>query len=201
MSEYIEEGDETVESDNNFSDVSVKRYAKKKGKQRAIDKKNTGVVLMDDEPSNSNYRLTYWLIFGPGSVSSRKIHREYISLLSHDSNCQHHYLYLLSHLRLMLTRKSATYNLVIQQLPLMHYIRTDISLEEILHAHRAGLIPVDPRERSRLTIRRKHLLQDALHKRRGGLSLKRHLCVTFIGEPAVHEGKDQISTTEPIFKN
>ena len=119
----------------------------------------------------------------------------YCQMIQTATILQHHHLYLLSHLRLMLTRKSATYNLVIQRLPLMRYIRTDISLEELLRAHRAGIIPVDPRERSRLTVRRKHLLQDALHKLRGGLSLKRHLCVTFIGEPAVDEGKDQISTT------
>ena len=33
-------------------------------------------------------------------------------------------------------------------------------------------MPADPRDRSRLTARTKHLLEDALHKLRGGPSLK-----------------------------
>ena len=58
----------------------------------------------------------------------------------------------------------------------MRYIRTDISLEELLCAHRAGIIPVDPRERSRLTVRRKHLLQDALQAEGWTLPKETPLC-------------------------
>ena len=63
-----------------------------------------------------------------------------------------------------------------------------MSLQELLRVHRIGVMPADPRERSRLTVRRKYILADTLHKLRSGLSLEKHLCVTFIGEPAVDEG-------------
>lgn len=63
-----------------------------------------------------------------------------------------------------------------------------LSLCDILREHRNIFLPVDEEDRIRITIRRKHILADMLHKLRSGLNTSKHLKVTFVGEPAVDAG-------------
>ena len=41
---------------------------------------------------------------------------------------------------------------------------------------------------TRITVRRKYVLQDTFHKFRNGLDVSQHLRVVFVGEPAVDVG-------------
>lgn len=63
-----------------------------------------------------------------------------------------------------------------------------VSISEILHDHRLFVLPIDEDDQVRITVRRKHILGDTFHKLRNGLDVKKHLKVTFIGEPAVDAG-------------
>lgn len=65
---------------------------------------------------------------------------------------------------------------------------SDLSLSDVLREHRYIFLPHDEEDRLRITIRRKHILADTLHKLRGGLNISKHLKVTFLGEPAVDAG-------------
>lgn len=54
--------------------------------------------------------------------------------------------------------------------------------------HRRDILPYSKEDRARITVRRKFILQDSLHKLRNGLDLTKHLRVVFIGKPAVDDG-------------
>ena len=56
LSEDVKEEEDQEESDDDFPHVSVKRFASKKGKQRARQSTAEAVVVVDDEPCSSNYR-------------------------------------------------------------------------------------------------------------------------------------------------
>ena len=67
----------------------------------------------------------------------------------------------------------------------MHSFFSNISLESLLTCHRASVVSED---RLRITVRRKHIFEDTLHKLRCGIDISKHLRVTFIGEPAIDDG-------------
>lgn len=50
------------------------------------------------------------------------------------------------------------------------------------------VLPQDKFDRSRVIVRRSHILQDSLHLLRNGLDVTKYLRVTFVNEPAVDEG-------------
>lgn len=54
--------------------------------------------------------------------------------------------------------------------------------------HRNSVLPSNPEDRLRIIVRRKHILEDTLHKLRNGIDISKHLRVTFIGEPAIDDG-------------
>ena len=58
-------------------------------------------------------------------------------------------------------------------------------------SHRAQVVFMSPNSQDfcTLRVRSKHLLEDTLHKFRCGLITDKRLRVTFLGEPAVDEGK------------
>ena len=66
--------------------------------------------------------------------------------------------------------------------------RSDLSFTDLLQIHRRDILPYSKEDRARITVRRKFILQDSLHKLRNGLDLTKHLRVVFIGEPAVDDG-------------
>ena len=49
-------------------------------------------------------------------------------------------------------------------------------------------LPSNYEDRIRITVRRKHILEDTLHILHGGHDTTKHLKVTFVGEPAVDAG-------------
>ncbi len=65
---------------------------------------------------------------------------------------------------------------------------SSLSLSDILRDHRNVFLPIDEENRIRITIRRKHILEDTFRKLRGGLNVSKHLKVTFVGEQAVDAG-------------
>ena len=50
------------------------------------------------------------------------------------------------------------------------------------------MLSSNPEDRIRITVRRKHIFEDTLHKLRNGIDITKHLRVTFIGEPAIDDG-------------
>ena len=54
--------------------------------------------------------------------------------------------------------------------------------------HRNEYLPSNKEDRTRITVRRKHLLDDCLHKLKNGLDLTKYLRIVFVGEPAVDDG-------------
>ncbi len=54
--------------------------------------------------------------------------------------------------------------------------------------HRSDILPIRRSDNTRITIRRKFVLQDTLHQFRIGLDIAKHLKVVFVGEPAVDDG-------------
>lgn len=65
---------------------------------------------------------------------------------------------------------------------------SELSFADLLQLHRRDVLPRDTDEKVRVTVRRKYLFEDFLHKLRNGLDTKKHLRVTFVGEPAVDAG-------------
>ena len=63
-----------------------------------------------------------------------------------------------------------------------------MSLETLLASHRSSILSEDHEDRVRITIRRKFIFEDTLHKFRCGIDLSKHLRVTFVGEPAIDDG-------------
>lgn len=65
-----------------------------------------------------------------------------------------------------------------------------MSIKSLLASHRNEVLPVASSQEmtTRITVRRRHVWQDALHKLRNGLDATKPLRVTFIGEPAVDTG-------------
>ena len=63
-----------------------------------------------------------------------------------------------------------------------------LSLTDVFRDHRNKFLPIDDDDRERLTVRRNHILQDTLHALHAGITLKKHLKVKFVGEPAVDAG-------------
>jgi hypothetical protein len=77
--------------------------------------------------------------------------------------------------------------------PKMHCItslfhREDVPLEMLLCNFRQKVLPSDEDDKSRLNIRRKHLMEDSFRRFRAGIDLNKHLSVTFAGESAVDTG-------------
>ena len=66
--------------------------------------------------------------------------------------------------------------------------RSELSFTDLLQIHRRDSLPHSKEDRARITVRRKFILNDSLHKLRNGLDLTKHLRVVFIGEPAVDDG-------------
>ena len=56
---------------------------------------------------------------------------------------------------------------------------------KILHVKH---LPADRSQCQRLIVRRKHIFEDALHRYRSGIDLKKYIKVTYVGEPAADEG-------------
>lgn len=50
------------------------------------------------------------------------------------------------------------------------------------------MLPLNEEDKSRIVIRRKHLLSDTFHKFRSGIDLNRHISITFSCESAVDTG-------------
>lgn len=61
-------------------------------------------------------------------------------------------------------------------------------MSDILLDHRRIYLPLDEENRVRITVRRKHVLSDMLHKLHQGLDVSKYLRVTFLNEPAVDTG-------------
>lgn len=53
---------------------------------------------------------------------------------------------------------------------------------------RCDALPSNLDNQVRIVIRRKYVFEDTLHQFRCGLSLSKHLRITFIGEPAIDDG-------------
>ena len=68
------------------------------------------------------------------------------------------------------------------------FLCSSLSIRNILCDHQQTFLPHDEENRIRITVRRNYTLEDTFHKLRSGLSLSRHLKVTFVGEPAVDAG-------------
>lgn len=66
--------------------------------------------------------------------------------------------------------------------------RSVLSLAELLQILRLNVLPNLNEGRTRITVRRRYILQDTLHKLRNGLDLTKHPNIIFIGEPAVDDG-------------
>lgn len=49
-------------------------------------------------------------------------------------------------------------------------------------------LPNDYEDRIRITVRRRHILEDTIHNLRAGHDTTKYLKVTFVGEPAVDAG-------------
>ena len=72
---------------------------------------------------------------------------------------------------------------------LLFYLHSDgETLQELLCKHRIKYLPVTRDESQRMVVRRKHLWKDALNRFMSGLDEKKHIKVTFVGEPAVDQG-------------
>ena len=59
---------------------------------------------------------------------------------------------------------------------------------ELLQRHRAENLHSDKQNTHRITVRRTHIWQDALKAFKRPFDVKKHLRVTFLGEPAVDGG-------------
>ena len=69
------------------------------------------------------------------------------------------------------------------------WYRYPISVQTLLQIHHLDVLPPDSEENTvRIKIRRRHVLEDTLHKLRNGLDLSKRLRVIFLGEPAIDVG-------------
>ena len=68
-----------------------------------------------------------------------------------------------------------------------HMFRS-LTLTDVLRDHRSKFLPIGDDDREHLTVRRNHILQGTLHALHAGITLKKHLKVTLVGEPAVDAG-------------
>ncbi len=68
--------------------------------------------------------------------------------------------------------------------------REHVPVAELLQIHKVQILGDydDDRHRTRITVRRKHILQDTLHRLRNGADLSKPLRIVFIGESAVDDG-------------
>ena len=64
----------------------------------------------------------------------------------------------------------------------------DLSLDTLLIFHQSSVLSSNPEDWIRITVRRKHIFEDTLHKLWSGIDISKHLRITFIGEPAVDGG-------------
>ena len=62
-----------------------------------------------------------------------------------------------------------------------------MSLETLLEEHRSRVL-LEEDNYHRITVRRRHVFQDAITAFRNGFQFNKHLAVTFLGEPAVDAG-------------
>ena len=62
-----------------------------------------------------------------------------------------------------------------------------MSLESLLGDHCSKVL-LEEEDHHRITVRRRHVFQDAITAFRTGFQFKKHLAVTFLGEPAVDAG-------------
>lgn len=62
------------------------------------------------------------------------------------------------------------------------------TLQDVLRAHRIKYLPVSRDEYQRMVVRRNHVWDDALCRFKAGISVKKYIKVTFVGEPAVDQG-------------
>ncbi len=69
----------------------------------------------------------------------------------------------------------------------------DLPASELLSMHRSDILPIRKSDNTRITIRRKFVLQDTLHQFRIGLDITKHLKVVFVGEPAVDDGDHYVN--------
>ena len=58
----------------------------------------------------------------------------------------------------------------------------------MLRQHQSGILSSNPYDWLRLTVRRKYVFEDTLHKLRNGIDLSKHLRVTFASELAIEDG-------------
>ena len=89
----------------------------------------------------------------------------------------HEYIYIFKPPQLELPRSSYCF-----------FFRLELSFSDLLKMHRADVLPDSKDDKVRITVRRKWILNDCLHKLRNGFDTTKHLRVVFIGEPAVDDG-------------
>lgn len=63
-----------------------------------------------------------------------------------------------------------------------------LTLEEVIKRHRAEVLYEDEFNTYRITVRRRHIFEDTLVALCSGFDEKKHLRVSFLGEPAVDGG-------------
>ena len=85
--------------------------------------------------------------------------------------------------------QTSNYNFFAQARPTMlSSFRSGMSVEELLKAHKYEVLPSGGQDRTRLIVRRKHILTDTLHWMRNGADLSQPLNIVFMGESAVDDG-------------
>ena len=62
------------------------------------------------------------------------------------------------------------------------------SVEVLLKTHASEVLSDDEEDVFRLRVRRRHIMEDSLQFFKRGIPVYKHLCVTFLGEPAVDAG-------------
>lgn len=64
----------------------------------------------------------------------------------------------------------------------------ELTTEHVINQHRAKTLYEDSHNAHRITVRRGHILDDAISSLRPGFDEQKHVRVRFLGEPAVDEG-------------
>jgi len=67
-------------------------------------------------------------------------------------------------------------------------VSSELTIQDVVQPHRMQVLYEDKFESHRITVRRGHILEDAISSIRGGFDEKKHIRVSFLGEPAVDEG-------------
>ena len=65
---------------------------------------------------------------------------------------------------------------------------SDLPLDSLLISHQSCFLSSNLDDRFRLTVRRKHIFQDTLHRLKSNIDLTKHLRINFVGEPAIDDG-------------